>query len=476
MKMRSKLFAVLVFAIVASACSSSASAPEETTQVEAQSTTEPAEEKIEESKETETTLTEGEIEDEANEPAEEPKPQFYTPQLEDKIVMSLNQWLEANGAPGSAVSVLLPDGSQVNVAAGSRDRNGTPASVDDYWRIASISKPITSAIVLKLVQEGKIEIDEPVMTYLGDEWAQGYILDGVDYAPLITVRQILDHTDGFQEYAFDPGFYLLASSRLDVPFDPQEVVDWGFERGPLFIPGTEYSYNTVGHVIAGLVIESVTGKQAHELLREYITIPANAPDMYLPPKEFPPEMVPAMFVQGELAALIALLPGLAPYLEDARISDEILDLSVGPQEVLSSVGWTGGGIESQMDDLARVFKAMFDGTILNQSTIDLFSEQAIGTSYALGIQLSNRVGYRTFEHGGGVPGFRSHARYFPDLDVALALSANMIPIDPDVGNIADEISNIVINHLKEIGLDVPEPNNADSDLPPVESTNTGEIR
>ena len=42
---------------------------------------------------------------------------------------------------------------------------------------------------------------------------------------------------------------------------------------------------------------------------------------------------------------------------------------------------------------------MFDGTILNQSTIDLFSEQAIGTSYALGIQLSNRVGYRTFEHG-----------------------------------------------------------------------------
>ena len=52
----------------------------------------------------------------------------------------------------------------------------------------------------------------------------------------------------------------------------------------------------------------------------------------------------------------------------------------------------------------------------------------------------------------------------------------MIPVDPDVGNIADEISNIVINHLKEIGLDVPEPNNADSDLPPVESTNTGEIR
>ena len=51
----------------------------------------------------------------------------------------------------------------------------------------------------------------------------------------------------------------------------------------------------------------------------------------------------------------------------------------------------------------------------------------------------------------------------------------MIPVDPDVGNIADEISNIVIDHLKENGLNVPEPNNAESDLPPVESTNTGEI-
>ena len=114
-------------------------------------------------------------------------------------------------------------------------------------------------------------------------------------------------------------------------------------------------------------------------------------------------MVPSMFVQGELAETISSL-GI-PYLDDARITNEILDLSVGPQEVLSSVGWTGGGIESQMDDLARVFKAMFDGTILNEATVDLFSETTIGTSYALGIQLSNRVGYETFEHGGGVPGF-----------------------------------------------------------------------
>ena len=456
--MKSKLCALLVFAIFVSACGSSTPVPEEATQNVTQEIAEVTEEDVQDVSEANTVegeddLATAEEEDQAqnSETVEEPQPQLATSQLEEVITASLNAWIEENGAPGTAVSVLLPDGSQVNASAGSRDRNGTPASVNDYWRIASISKPITSAIVLKLVEQGAIEIDEPVMTYLGAEWAQGYVLDGIDYAPLITIRQILNHTDGFNEYAWDIGFYLSASSRLDVPYIPQEIVDWGFGRGPLFIPGTEYSYTTVGHVIAGLVIEAVTGKHAHELLRELITIPANAPDMYLPPGEFPPEMVPSMFVQGELAEEISFLPGLAPYLDDARITDEILDLSVGPQEMLSSVGWTGGGIESQMDDLARVFKAMFDGTILNEATVDLFSETAIGTSYALGIQLSNRVGYETIEHGGGVPGFRSHARYFPNLDIAIALSTNMIPVDPDVGNIANEISNIVINHLKESG-------------------------
>ena len=128
-----------------------------------------------------------------------------------------------------------------------------------------------------------------------------------------------------------------------------------------------------------------------------------------------------------------------------------------------------------MDDLARVFKAMFDGTILNEATVDLFSETTIGTSYALGIQLSNRVGYETFEHGGGVPGFRSHARYFPDLEIAMALSTNMIPVDPDVGNIANEISNIVINHLKKNGWEVPEPSSPETDSTPVDPT-AGELR
>ncbi len=403
-----------------------------------------------------------------DEESEEP---LASDELTAEIQESLQAWLSANNAPSSSLSVLLPDGSQINIAEGTRDRDGNPATTEDYWRIASITKPLTSAVVLKLVEEGSIGIDEPVMTYLGKEWAYGYVLDEVDYAPLITIRQILNHTDGFREYAFDPGFYLMVSDRLDVEMEPQEIVDWAFGVGPQYIPGTEYSYNTVGHVVAGLVIEAVTGQSAHEVMREYLFSPAGAPDMYLTPKEFPPNMVPSMFVQGQLADLISLLPGLAPYLDDATYG-EWLDLSVGPQEVLTSAPWTGGGVEAQMDDLARAFKAMFDGTILKEETIDLFSEKAIDTSYALGIQLSERVGYQTFEHGGGVPGFRSHARYYPELDISIALSTNLIPVDPDVGAIADEVTLIVLDHLEEAGWELPD-RISDGDAP--EDPNQGNV-
>ena len=110
MKMRSGLFAVLVFAIVASGCSSSASVPEET-QNETQEPQKSAKKMFKmpqkSLEETETTRW-TEEEDRSSEQEEEPNSVGYTPKLEDKIVMSLNQWLEENGAPGSAVSVLLP--------------------------------------------------------------------------------------------------------------------------------------------------------------------------------------------------------------------------------------------------------------------------------------------------------------------------------------------------------------------------------
>ena len=157
--------------------------------------------------------------------------------IEGRINDVIDEFLAATLTPGVTVSILQPSGNgdveAINIARGLREARGSEAvSTSDYFRWGSITKTMTSVVMLQLVEEGLVDLDASVATYLGSGWAAGYELDGVDYGDAITIRQILQHTDGFAEFAFDLGFYALASQRLDTPFEPEEVIAWAVERGP----------------------------------------------------------------------------------------------------------------------------------------------------------------------------------------------------------------------------------------------------
>jgi D-alanyl-D-alanine carboxypeptidase len=370
-----------------------------------------------------------------------------TAELVSLLTAEVEQWMVATGAPGLTLAAILPDQREISLAFGSADlRAGTPATPGDYWRFGSITKPMTSAVLLILAEQGLVDLNDPVANYLGADWATGYVSDGVDYGPLLTVRQLLNHTNGFAEYAFDPGFFILASSRFDEPFTPAEVVRWAVERGPLYTPGTSYQYNTVGHVAAGLVIEAVTGLPAHQVFKDLLFVPVGATEIYLPPAEFPPQMVTSGYVSGELRLAFSFLPALAPFLADATFED-FLDVTVLPQAVLTSAPFTGGGIEAQGIEVARVLRALFSGELLNDTSLREFSTLVPGQNYGLGINLSDIDGVQVFSHGGGVPGFRSHALTIPELGLTVALSTNLVPVDPDIGVLADALLAVLRTHL-----------------------------
>jgi len=373
-------------------------------------------------------------------------------ETEERLIAVIDNFLASTQAPGVTLTVLRPsdDGTDtveaVNLARGVRSlTTGAELSTSDYFRWASITKPMTSIVVLQLVEEGLLDLDATVSTYLGEGWASGYVLDGVDYGDVITIRQILDHTDGFAEFAFDLGFYVLASTRLDTPFEPEEVIDWAVEQGPLYEPGTAYEYNTVGFIVAGLVIEEVTGNSAHIELRNRLFDPADASEIYLPPKESPPEQTINGYVQGDLKLALDFVPGFAVYTAEATVG-AFYDISVIPQEVLRSVGWTGGGIEAQAEDLARVFRQQFTGA-LSDDMLTAFTTPSDFSNYGLGINVGEVDGYTVYSHGGGTPGFRSHAMYMPELDVTIAVSANLIQIEPDIESLASDIAAVIIDNL-----------------------------
>lgn len=382
--------------------------------------------------------------------SDEATPDFDVEALTQQVEKAVDDFLASTGAPGATLSLLLPtDGNdpfEINIARGlSNVTKNQTATPNDHYRFGSITKTMTSAVMLQLVDEGLVVLDEPVATYLGSGWAKGYMWNGVDYGDKITIRQILNHTDGFAEFAFDPQFYLQSSQRLETAYEPEEIVQWAAQRGAQYEPGTDYLYNTVGHVVAGLVIEKVTGKPAEEVLRTRLFEQVDANDAYLAPTVLAPDDGVAGYVQGALKAGIDILPGYAPYRSTAAVGD-FYDVTVAPQDVLRSAGWTGGGIEAQADDVARIFRSLFT-TVVKDDELEEFLTPSAFSNYGLGVTVGEKAGQNTYSHGGGVPGFRSEAVFVPSLDVTIAVSANLITIDPDIGSLTDSILNFVLRAL-----------------------------
>ncbi|MDH3753131.1 MAG: beta-lactamase family protein [Acidimicrobiia bacterium] len=366
----------------------------------------------------------------------EPEPEADLTAL---VTAEVDEFMAANSIPGMSVAVLLPDGESITLARGVADiASGEPVTVDDYFRIGSITKPVTTAVVLQLVDEGLVDLDESVSTYLPG-WAPGY-----EFEDEVTVRQLLNHTNGFIEYAFDPGFYVEAGSRADVPYEPEEIIAFAADRGPQYDLGTEYQYNTTGFLAAGLLIEAVTGNAAADEIRTRLFEPFGLEEIYLTPTELPPEPTVHGYARAELASAIVALDVVPAGVGVLDVDGEqFADLLAGPQEVLQSSGWTGGGLEAQLADVAGLMRGIFAGGTLSDDALAEMTAPTLDTNYGLGLAVDTVAGELVYQHGGGVPGFRSHAAYLPERDIALAFSANLIPLELDVGDLMERLTKVL---------------------------------
>lgn len=164
----------------------------------------------------------------------------------------------AAGVPGVLVHIQEPRRPDRRLAAGVSDlATGAALRPAAQFRIGSSTKTFVSTVVLQLVGEGLLRLDEPVAHRL-----PGLLLDG----ERITVRQLLNHTSGLPDYVDDPD--LLAGIREDRVWEPHELVALAERHPRLFEPGTAWSYSNTNYVIAGVLVEAVTGRPlARELER-----------------------------------------------------------------------------------------------------------------------------------------------------------------------------------------------------------------
>ena len=339
------------------------------------------------------------------------------------------EWMDETGAPGVVLAVTRGGAEPLTFAWGVSDlATDTPMTPDHHVRIGSVTKSVTAAVVLQLVAEGLVDLDAPVAQYLGEDWAPGY-----EHAAAVTVRDLLGHTSGFVEFAVNTKFYQLAASRLDVPITPEEILEFAAAYGPVADLGTEYRYNTTGYVAAGLLIEAVTGNTAADEMRARVFDRLGLSHTYLTPSEFPPEPTANGYVGGTFAYVLGPVLGLTG---DNKISLRgaiYVDIGTMPQELARSAGWTGGGIEARIGDVALLMRGLFAGDILDASQVVLMTtgHPDPADSHGLGISTEELSGLPVFAHGGGVPGFRTMAAYVPAFDTGIAVTANLLGIDSD---------------------------------------------
>jgi CubicO group peptidase (beta-lactamase class C family) len=345
-----------------------------------------------------------------------------SPQLRSSIDDIANQVLKTTGVPSASVAVVQ-DGKIAYVQAygAAKLDPRTPATPQMRYSIGSISKQFTAAAILLLAEEGKLSLDDPVSKYVPR------LTDGDQ----ITIRQILSHTSGYQD--FWPQDYV--PPLMLKPITAQEIMDrWA--KIPLdFQPGTKWQYSNTNYVIAGVIVEKIAGMPLLQFLSQRLFTPlamTSVADTNL--NKLPPTDPTGYFKY-------ALGP---PH--------------PAPKE---GKGWmfAAGELAMTAEDLAKWDIAMINRTVLKPASYremetEVVLKNGVGTNYGLGVFVRNTNGHRVLEHGGEVSGFVAENIVMPDDKIAIVVLTNQD---------ASEAASGIGNQVRALLLNAANPNDPKQD-------------
>jgi D-alanyl-D-alanine carboxypeptidase len=293
--------------------------------------------------------------------------------------------------PGALAQLTDRRGRSVTITSGTAELGtGRPmVSGTGRFRIASVTKPFTAIAVLRLVAAHRVALDAPIETYLPGVvrgTGEGAEIDGRD----ITVRQLLQHTSGLPNYID----YLDWSEPLRRA-EPIELVRLAVSHQPDFAPGRGWRYSNTGFVIAGMLVERLTGKDIRTAVTDMVIRPAGLRDTYWPPT-------------GEIGIRG---PHARNYMLDRADPQGPL---VDATQFEPSLFGAAGAIVSTPADLTRFWRELFGGRLLpgrmlaEMTTAVPAPDYGPGPAYGLGLtRISLSCGGYAWGHAGDLLGISS---------------------------------------------------------------------
>lgn len=333
--------------------------------------------------------------------------------LREKLEREVTQrfMFSTTGMTGVSVAVLTPEGELMTTARGNHNAwAGEPLDANYRYRAASVSKTFTAALILRLAEEGLLDLDDALFDHLP--------IPGLPNGPQITIRQLLHHGSGLPDHLNDGGFY--TGDWMSRVWVPQDIYDYAIDKGAYFEPGTGYRYSNTGFYILGELAAAVTGLPLSDAFEQWVLAPLG--------------LEQTLF--DDFSTNINRIDSLAQ-------NDRAYEYH------LTSVGAAGAMVATPAD-MARFGQAVFGGGFLSAASKTAMATDygfALGGDhYGLGTRLWDDNGVVHYGHTGALMDYRSIIMYVPESNVTIALSTNNP--HPNWFDLVNGVLVVVANHYR----------------------------
>ncbi len=369
-----------------------------------------------------------------------------TKELGDRVDEIAKQTLSRSVA---GISIAVARDGQVLIARGYGMANlehSIAVTPETVFHIDSISKNILAAVVLQLLDQGKLQLDDEVTKYLPEAPTLGHH---------VTVRQLLNHTSGIYSFTSLPD--AADNERRDLSHE--QVLALIKDKPFDFQPGTRWRYDNSAFYLAGMVVERVTNEKYGAYVREHVFKPL-----------------------GMSSASLCDARTVVPHLASGYEVDN--GTLVNAAFLSWKLPFAAGAVCATANDLLKWQAALDTGRVLTQSSLDLMRTPTMladGTKidYGLGTRLGSLDGHRVLGHTGSGGGFRSVLESFPNDHLTIVVLMNTEAGSSSPVAMAAEIARTALSLPKQKSalLDLPVPSEElarltgkfDSDEGPVEN-------
>jgi CubicO group peptidase (beta-lactamase class C family) len=337
------------------------------------------------------------------------------------VVDAMFSELAAGRSPGAAVLVSKDGKTLFEKGYGYASlEHRAKVTPETKFRIGSITKQFTAAAILRLQEQGKLDVSDPLSKYIPD-YPKGDV---------VTLRHLLTHTSGMHSYTDKPDLL----QTVTVPVKTEDLIQ-SFKNDPYdFEPGTKWAYCNSGYYLLGYIIEKVSGQSYAEFLKAQFFDPLGMKDSGV-------------------------------HTHDAILDNEATGYSQEGDTLKKALNWDmsraggAGALYSTVGDLARWNEAVFGGKVLSEATLKAAwtpvkvgsQQQPPEEGYGYGWLMDKFRGLPEVQHGGGLPGFASQLTRFPGERLTVVVLGNALPPPPGFfpGELARNVAEIYLSDKME---------------------------